>query len=298
MTIIDILESRRTISYEFYPPRTAEGIPAVFRSIVRLEQYHPDFISVTYGAGGTTRAFTEEIAIRAQREADCTIMAHITCAGQSQPEIDGVLGRLQNAGIENLIALRGDPPAGEADFVPAKDGFAHATDLMKHITANFNFCLAGACYPEGHVSSPDLRTDMEHTRWKVEAGARFLVTQLFYDNDDFYAFMDRAHGAGIDVPIVAGVLPVLSSSQIRRFTQLCGASIPPKLEAILERFADDDDGMREAGIDYATRQVQDLWEQGVRGIHFYALNRSYSISKILDNLRLPGHEGLVAAERG
>ncbi|MDA0769830.1 MAG: methylenetetrahydrofolate reductase [NAD(P)H] [SAR202 cluster bacterium Casp-Chloro-G4] len=289
MTIIDTLGFKRTISYEFYPPRGADGIPAVFRAINRLAPYNPDFISVTYGAGGTTRAFTEEIAIRARRETDLTVMAHITCAGQSQQEIDGVLGRLQDAGIENLIALRGDPPAGEADFVPMEGGFAHATDLMKHIKANFNFCLAGACYPEGHVSSPDLQTDIEHTKWRVEAGAEFLITQLFYDNDDFYAFVERARRAGIDVPIIAGVLPVLSASQIRRFTQLGGEVIPPKLDVILEQYAEDDDGMREAGIDYATKQVQDLWEQGVQGIHFFALNRSYSISKILDNLNLPGH---------
>lgn len=290
MTIIDILESRRTISYEFYPPRTAEGIPAVFRAIQRLSPYNPDFISVTYGAGGSTRSFTEEIAIRAHLDTDCTVMAHITCAGQSQQQIDQVLSRLQDAGIENLIALRGDPPAGESEFVAADEGFAHATDLMRHITAEFNFCLAGACYPEGHVSSPDLQTDIQHTKWKVDAGAKFLITQLFYNNRDFYAFVDRARGAGIDVPIIAGLLPVLSTSQILRFTQLCGARIPSDLNAILQRYADDDDGMREAGIDYATRQVQELWEQGVQGVHFYALNRSYSISKILENLDLPGHQ--------
>ena len=290
MTIIDILQSNRTISYEFYPPRTAEGIPAVFRAMRRLAPYNPDFISVTYGAGGTTRSFTEEIAIRARRETDCAVMAHITCAGQSRQEIDGVLGRLQTAGIENLIALRGDPPAGETEFVPAEMGFEHASDLMAHTDSKFDFCLAAACYPEGHVSSPDLETDIRHTVWKVEAGAKFLITQLFYDNSDFYAFLDRARGAGISVPIIAGVLPVLSTAQVRRFTQLCGAKIPSELNAILDRYADDDDSMREAGVDYATRQVQDLWEQGVEGVHFYALNRSYSISKILGNLKLPGHQ--------
>ena len=289
MTIIDILQTTRTISYEFYPPREVDGIPAVFRAMERLAPYNPDFISVTYGAGGTTRSFTEEIAIQAQQETDCTVMAHITCAGQSQEQLDGVLGRLQDAGIENLIALRGDAPPGESDFVAAKGGFAHATDLMKHVSTEFNFCLAGACYPEGHVSSPDLVTDMEHTKWKAEAGAKFLITQLFYENEDFHDFVKRARGAGIDVPIIAGVLPVLSTAQIRRFTQLCGAKIPPKLEAILQKYSEDDNSMREAGIEYATEQVQDLWKQGVQGIHFYALNRSYSISKILDNLNLPCH---------
>ena len=289
MTIIDILQSTRTMSYEFYPPREADGIPAVFRAIERLAPYNPDFISVTYGAGGTTRSFTEEIAIKTQQETDCTVMAHITCAEQSQEQLDGVLGRLQDAGIENLIALRGDAPAGESDFMAEEGGFAHATDLMKHISAEFNFCLAGACYPEGHVSSPDLVTDMEHTKWKVEAGAKFLITQMFYENDDFHDFVKRARAVGIDVPIIAGVLPVLSTAQIRRFTQLCGVNIPPKLEAILQKYSEDDNGMREAGIEYATEQVQDLWKQGVQGVHFYALNRSYSISKILDNLNLPGH---------
>jgi methylenetetrahydrofolate reductase (NADPH) len=289
MKIRDILKTERTISFEFYPPKSEDGIPGVFRAIDRLKAFSPDFISVTYGAGGSTRAYTEEISVRARNETDINVMAHITCAAQTREDVHSVLVRLERAGIENVIALRGDPPRGQEHFVPAEGGFAHATDLMQHIRQRFNFGIAGACYPEGHIESSDLDTDIMHTKCKVDSGAEFLITQLFYDNSDFYVFLDRARKAGIDVPILAGVLPILSASQIRRFTKLCGAKLPPALDRELDRYADDDDAVRELGVEYATRQVEELWANGVQGIHFYALNRSYSISRILCNLNLPGH---------
>ena len=262
-------------------------MPAVFRAIDRLKAFRPDFVSVTYGAGGTTQALTEEIVARLKRETDLLPMAHLTCVGQTKGEIHGVLTRLEAVGIENIIALRGDPPRGQSSFVPVKGGFSHATELIEYIRGNFNSGIAAACYPEGHTESPDLDTDMEHTKRKLEAGAEFLITQLFYDNSYFFSFLDRARKAGIQAPILAGILPILNTAQVRRFTALCGATIPPPLDQRLGELADDSDAVRELGIELATQQVRELWDSGVEGVHFYALNRSYSISKILTNLGFP-----------
>ena len=289
MKIKDILKSKRTISCEFFPPRDSDGIPAVLRTAGRIRSYNPDFVSVTYGAGGSTRAFTEEITSSLKRDTDLEVMAHLTCVAQTQEEVHTALVRLDELGIENVIALRGDPPAGQDNFVPAEGGFQHATELLRHVRDNFEFCLAAACYPEGHVESSDLITDINYVKMKVENGADFLVTQLFYDNQDFFRLMERAETLGIDVPIIAGILPILNTNQIRRFTSLCGSKIPDELDIQLERYVDDDDAVRELGIEYATRQVQELWDQGISGVHFYVLNRNYSVSKILDNLKLPGH---------
>ena len=291
MKIKEILKTKRSISCEFFPPKSAEGIPGVLRAIDRLKAFRPDFVSVTYGAGGSTRQFTEEITTRVKAQGDLEVMAHLTCVGQTKGELHDVLARLDAAGIQNVIALRGDPPRGEQQFVPVEGGFSHATDLVRHIRKHFPFGIAAACYPEGHTESPNLNTDMAYTKLKVQNGAEFLITQLFYDNNDFFAFMDRARQAGIDVPIVPGVLPILSAGQIRRFTALCGASIPEALDKQLDKYADDDNAVRELGVEYASAQVRELWDAGAPGIHFYVLNRSYSVSKILTNLGLPGHTG-------
>ena len=291
MKIIDILQDTRTISCEFFPPRTEEGISGVFGAIQRLQRFSPDFISVTYGAGGSTRAFTERITVEAKDLGDMEVMAHLTCVGQTKEEVHGVLERLDAAGIDNVIALRGDPPRGESNFVPVEGGFEHASELIDHIQSNFEFGLAAACYPEGHTESVDLRSDLEYTKQKVDKGVDFLITQLFYDNNDFFDFMDRAGKAGINIPIIPGMLPILNTAQIRRFTALCGAKIPEGLDHKLDRFADDDDAVRELGVEHATRQAEELWASGVPGIHFYVLNRSYSVSKILGNLGLPKHNG-------
>ncbi len=289
MKIREILQKKRTVSCEFFPPREEDGIPAVFRAIDRVRAYSPDFISVTYGAGGSTRAFTERITMQVKQETDLEVMAHLTCVAQTRKEVNSVLERLEGAGVENVIALRGDPPRGQENFVPVDGGFGHATELIDHIRSNFDFGLAAACYPEGHTEAPDLDFDISYAREKVDRGADFLISQLFYDNRYFFEFMDRAHKAGIDVPVIPGVLPILNTAQIRRFTSLCGATIPPDLDSKLEQYAEDDNAVRELGVEYATRQVEELWENGVPGIHFYVLNRSYSVSRILANLNLPGH---------
>ena len=263
----------------------------MFKAIERLSAFLPEFVSITYGAGGTTRAFTEEIVLRVKRETDLEVMAHLTCAAQTKEAVHDVLVRLQRARIENVIALRGDPPRGQSGFIPAEGGFPHATQLISHIKREFNFGLAAACYPEGHPESSNLSTDLEYTKQKVEAGAEFLITQLFYDNNDFFGFLDRARQAGITVPILAGILPILSTPQIRRFTALCGARIPPALDKQLDKYAEDHDAVREIGVEHATKQVAELWASGVPGVHFYVLNRTYSVAKILRNVAMPDHTG-------
>ena len=289
LKIREMLRKGRTISFEFFPPRNADGIPGVLDTVSELTAYCPDFISVTYGAGGSTRQFTEEITVNAKESAGVEVMAHLTCAGQTVEELDSVLERLDEAGIENVIALRGDPPRGEQQFTVTEGGLSHASELVSHIKANYEFGIAAACYPEGHSEAVSLEQDLDYAKLKVDNGAEFLITQLFFDNDDYFDFADRAAAAGIDAPVVPGILPVLSGPQIRRFTALCGSKIPSDLDAELDRLGEDDDSVRELGIEYAARQVEKLWDAGVPGVHFYVLNRSYSVSKILDRLGLPGH---------
>ncbi len=289
MKIKEILSAQRTISFEFFPPREADGVAGVIDVVQGLRRFNPDFVSVTYGAGGGTRAFTEEITMRLQRETDLNVMAHLTCVAQSRGEVHGVLERLADAGIENVIALRGDRPQNSASLELGDDEFPHATDLIDHIRHHFDFGIAGACYPEGHTESASMDSDVGYARLKQDLGAEFLITQLFYDNAFYYDLRERAAAAGITVPVIPGILPILSTPQIRRFTSLCGATIPADLDAQLERFADDNRAVREIGIEQAARQAEDLWANGVPGIHFYVLNRTYSVSRILRNLNLPGH---------
>jgi len=289
--IKDILKQSQTISCEFFPPRESDGIDNILEAAKRLNSYSPDFVSVTYGAGGSTQAFTEAITLRLKQELQIEVMAHLTCVSQTKPELDLVLQKLSVSGIDNVIALRGDPPGGDGDFKPVEGGFAHASDLIGHIRTNYEFGIAAACYPEGHTESIDLSSDIEYAKLKVDMGADFLVTQLFYDNEDFFNFMDRAIKSGITVPIIPGVLPILSTPQIRRFTSMCGAKIPSDLDKQLDQYQSDDRAVRQIGIEHATKQVSELWNNGVPGIHFYVLNRSYSIAKILDNLNLSGHTG-------
>lgn len=289
MRIKDILKQSRTISCEFFPPRESDGINNVLEAAKRLNSYSPDFVSVTYGAGGSTQSFTEEITLRLAHELQIEVMAHLTCVSQTKSELDQVLQKLSRSGIDNIIALRGDPPGGDGNFIPVEGGFAHASDLIDHIRNNYEFGIAAACYPEGHTESIDLSSDIEYAKLKVDMGADFLITQLFYDNEDFFQFMDRAIKSGITVPIIPGVLPILSTPQIRRFTSMCGARIPSDLDKQLDQYQEDDRAVRQIGIEHATKQVSELWNSGVPGVHFYVLNRSYSISKILDNLNLSGH---------
>ncbi len=287
MKIRDILATgKRTISFEFFAPKTDQGVESLFRTIDCLKEHRPDFVSVTYGAGGSTRHQTLDLVSRIRAETGLETMAHVTCVAQSRADVHDVLARLDEIGIENVLALRGDPPRGQEKFVPEDGGFRLASEVIAHIHENFGFGVGAACFPEVHPDSPDAASDIAHLKEKVDAGVDYLITQLFFDNRDFFDFMDRARGAGIKVPVLAGILPILGTAQIRRFAAMCGASIPPELDQRLEKYIDDDDSARELGIEYAARQMDELWRAGVEGIHFYTINRSYSVSRVLDAVDL------------
>jgi methylenetetrahydrofolate reductase (NADPH) len=277
----------RMFSFEFFPPKTDAGGQALERTIRDLAELTPAFVSVTYGAGGSTRAKTVELVQWIEREARLTAMAHLTCVGASQEEIGGVLDRLVDAGIENVMVLRGDPPAGQASFERAPGGFSYAADLVHYIRKRFGraLCLGGAGNPEGHVECRDLDQDVKHLKAKVDAGLDFVVTQLFFDNRVYFDFVKRARAAGIGVPIVPGLMPIRTVAGIERMTALSGASIPPALRAELQRCREDDAAVAALGIAQTTAQAVELLHGGAPGIHFYTLNQSPATRVILTALK-------------
>jgi methylenetetrahydrofolate reductase (NADPH) len=291
--IIDLLRFARErgepiFSFEFFPPKSAEGEKALFETVEALRPLGPAYVSVTYGAGGSTRQKTVDLVKRLKRETEVEAMAHVTCVGSSRDEIAAVLDEVAEAGVQNVLALRGDPPRGQATFTPHPEGFRYASELVAYVRASparWRFCLGAACYPEGHVETRDLGRDLSHLKEKVEAGADFLVTQLFFDNARYFAFVERARAAGIAVPIIPGIMPFTNVEQVERFTAMCGASIPPPLRAAMEVRREDADGARELGVAYASLQCADLLRRGAPGIHFYTLNRSPSTRAILAALR-------------
>ncbi len=289
MKILDILSKKQTISFEFFPPRNESGIPDVVEKMKTLSEYNPDFISVTYGAGGSTQGFTEELSKIAKSDLNLEVMSHITCVGQTKSEIDKILHKLQKNHIENIIGLRGDPPKGSDKFVATDGGFKHASELIHHIDTQYDFCIAAAGYPESHTESETPEIDIEYLKHKVDMGVDFIITQLFFDNTYYYNFVEKARASGITVPIIPALLPILNVSQIRRFTTLCGASIPTTLNSKLSHVENDDDQVIQLGIEYATEQAEDLLSNKVPGVHFYVLNKNYSVQKILQNLNLVPH---------
>ena len=272
-------------SFEFFPPKTESGEAALLKAIDKLRQLSPSFVSVTYGAGGSTREKTLDIVTRIKRDFSIEAMAHLTCVGHSQDEISSILDRLEEAGIENVLPLRGDPPKGETHFVRPENGFGYANELVTFIRAQKrSFCLAGAGYPEGHPESPDLSADMANLRTKIDAGVDFIVTQLFYDNRFYHSFVERAADAGITVPIVPGIMPITDRVQIERIAGLCGAMIPGDLQSRL-RGAKDNTAEERIGVEWALHQCRDLLDNGAPGIHFYTLNKSPATTAILSQLR-------------
>lgn len=272
------------VSFEFFPPKTEAGFRSLYRTIAELEKLRPGFVSVTWGAGGSTRSQTVELVTRIEREIGITAMAHLTCVGASAEDLAGILDRLAEAGIENVLALRGDPPRGETDWRPVAGGFSHASELAGFIRGRWSFCLGGACYPEKHPDAPSFEADLDALRRKVDAGVEFLITNLFFDNGDYFRFVDRARGCGIGVPIVPGIMPIVSVANIRRIASLSGARIPPTLEAELVKVGPDDASVMELGIDWATEQCHELLEAGVPGLHFYTLNQSPATRRIHGSL--------------
>ena len=269
------------ISFEFFPPKTEKGYGTLLATVAELKRLDPAFVSVTWGAGGSTRRKTVELVIQIQREIGITAMAHMTCVGSSRAEIAETLDRLQAAGIENVLPLGGDQPDG---YQRSEDGFDYANELVEFIRTRWGFSMPGACYPETHPRAAGPEEDMSNLLKKVRAGVDFLITQLFFDNADYFDFLARARGAGIELPIVPGIMPVVSAANIRRITALCGARIPEDLGRALDACGDDDARTLEVGIEWATMQCRELLDRGVPGIHFYTLNRSPATRRIHEAL--------------
>lgn len=271
------------ISFEFFPPKTDAGFRSLFRTIGELRALEPGYVSVTMGAGGSTRSKTVDLVVRIQREAGITAMAHLPCVGFERRQVTEILDRLIAEDVHNVLALGGDPPKDATDFVQPEDGFTYANELTAFVRAHGGFSIGGACYPEVHPRAASPEEDLKNLVRKVEAGSDFLITQLFFDNERYFDFVERARAAGIRVPIIAGIMPITSVKGIRRMLELGGGRMPPELEARMDAVADDDEAI-EVGVDWATRQCRELLERGVPGIHFYTLNRSPSTRRIHENL--------------
>jgi methylenetetrahydrofolate reductase (NADPH) len=287
MRVVDAFDSGTpTFSFEFFPPRTPEGVENLFATIAALRELAPTYVSVTYGAGGSTRELTLELVSRIKRETGIEAVAHLTCVGATRVELEATVARLVDAGVENVLALRGDPPRGETTFQATEGGLAYGSELVGLLRGIDGLCVGAACYPEGHVEATDLVADVAHLRRKVDAGAEYLITQLFFANDHYFAFVARARAAGIDVPIVPGIMPITNLDQIERFTSMCGASIPRDLARGLDARREDSQAVLDLGVAYATAQCADLLRRGAPGIHFYTLNRSPATRAILSALRM------------
>jgi methylenetetrahydrofolate reductase (NADPH) len=282
-------EGRPAISFEFFPPRTDEGDRALLeRTIPALRELHPDYCSVTYGAGGSTREKTIGIVDRIQREHGLPAMLHLTCVNSTREQLGGVIAEARARGIKNILALRGDPPAGTSDWVATEGGFQYSSQLVAFIRQLGGFSIGTAGFPEGHIAQKDgPLADWKYLAEKVAAGADFIITQLFFDNEDFYRFHEHmVKKLGVTVPIIPGMLPVLSAKQTKKFTELCGARLPAEFVAGLDKYGDDDAAVIQYGIDYTTRQCEALLKFGVPGLHFYSLNKAHSTTQVVRNLGL------------
>lgn len=280
-----LTQGRVTVSCELFPPKTGAALAKVEDVLRDTAALSPDFISVTYGAGGSTSKRTLELAARLQDVYRVPTLAHLTCVSSTRDQVADMVERLQAAGIENILALRGDIPQ-DTSF-PSPEHYHYANELISHIRSlpvGQDLCIGAACYPEGHVECPYFHTDLDNLKRKVDAGADFLTTQMFFDNDVLYRFLFRALDKGITVPIVAGIMPVITVQQIRRSCELSGTVMPPRLQGIADRFGDDPAAMRQAGIAYATEQILDLIAHGVEHIHIYTMNKPEVAAKIMDNL--------------
>jgi methylenetetrahydrofolate reductase (NADPH) len=288
--IRDLLGNGPTFSFEFFPPKTPEAAEQLERTIAELRELKPSFVSVTYGAGGSTREKTIEIVTRIKRDTGIEAMAHLTCAGSPKQELRSVLERIVDAGVENVLALRGDPPKGQTSFVPTEGGFRYASELVAFIREFYGsqLCLGGACYPEKHVECANPAVDLMNLKRKIDCGLDFVITQLFFDNHRYFEFVERARAAGITVPIIPGIMPITNASQIERFTLACGATIPFALAAELDRCRHDAQAVLQLGIAHATAQCIGLLEGGAPGIHFYTLNRSTATREVLTALQSAG----------
>lgn len=295
MHIADILKTQRpTLSFEFFPPKSSEASEALFQTLGELEAFKPSFVSVTYGAGGSTRELTHDLVVRMKTTTTLDPIPHLTCVCHSEADIAAILERYAKAGVSNILALGGDPPKGLVGYDRTKDAFQHAADLVAFIK-KFNasgahsdargFGIGVAGFPEGHPATPNRVLEMDYLKAKVDAGADYICTQLFFDNHDFYDFRERCQLAGIHIPIIAGIMPVTSAAGMRRMAELAaGARYPAKLLRAIQRCGGDEEAVQKVGIHYATEQCRDLLDHGVDGIHFYTLNKSHATREIYSSL--------------
>lgn len=288
MKVIEVFAREKpSLSFEFFPPKTPDQEKHLFQVIAQLKKFAPDFVSVTYGAMGTTREksffWVNEIKQKHQLEP----VAHLTCVAATKDDIAKQLEQLDKTGVENILALRGDPPEGQADFIPPPNGFKLAKELIAFIKKNKPlFCLGCAGFPEGHPRAPSLEKDIEYLKQKIDAGAEYVITQLFFDNRFYFEFVERCYKAGIKVPIIPGLMPITSFQQIKKMTEVCGATIPKKLFEKLEKFKDDPTALRHIGTEQTFSQASELLKTGVKGLHFFVLNQAEPISAILAKLSI------------
>lgn len=278
---------RPSFSFEFFPPKSDEAAAQLERTIAELRKLDPTFVTVTYGAGGSTREKTIDIVTRIKRESGIEAMAHLTCVGSTREDLSTVLERLVEAGVENILALRGDPPKGQTAFTAVEGGFSYASELVRFIRDKYDdkLCLGGAGYPEKHIECGNPHVDLMHLKRKVDEGLDFITTQLFFENRRYFEFVERARAVGIRVPIIPGIMPITNASQVERFTIACGAALPFKLAAELDRRRNDPKAVLQLGVAHATSQCIDLLTGGAPGIHFYTLNRSTATSDIFSALK-------------
>ena len=288
MRIDDILSAadEPVFSFEFFPPKTPQGEENLYAAIAQLEALKPAYVSVTYGAGGSTRGKTLEIVQRIRDDFGLEAMAHFTCVNATVEDLRETLDEMQRRGFDNVLALRGDPPAGEEVWTRTDGGLEYSSELVDLIRSGYDFAIAAAAFPETHIHATSPQDDLRHLKAKVDLGAGFLVTQLFFDNAYYFDFVDRARAIGIDVPIIPGILPITNIAQLQRITSLCGATIPPGLRAELDARSDDGEAVAEFGVAHATLQCAELLAGGAPGIHFYTLNRSPATRAILSALKL------------
>jgi methylenetetrahydrofolate reductase (NADPH) len=287
MRIDEILAAQAPVfSFEFFPPKTPAGEQNLYAALSELKALEPSFVSVTYGAGGSSREKTIEIVKRIKDEFGLEAMAHFTCIGATTGELRETLDEMQLAGIDNVLALRGDPPAGEEDWIKTEGGLEYSHELVELIDGNYPFAIGAACFPETHIHADSPEADLRYLAEKVQAGADFLITQMFFDNDAYFDFVARARAAGIEVPIIPGVMPITRVGQIERMAKMCGAAIPDGLRAELHARGEDAEAVLDFGVAYATLQCSELLAAGAPGIHFYTLNRSPATRAILSALKL------------
>ncbi|HEY55317.1 MAG TPA: methylenetetrahydrofolate reductase [NAD(P)H] [Dehalococcoidia bacterium] len=275
-----------SLSFEFFPPKDETAEAKLFQTVAQLKSFKPTFVSVTYGAGGGAMKNTRHIILRLKRETPLTAMPHLTCVDQSMDELAKILGDYKEHGIDNVLALRGDPPKGAKEFVAPKNGFCYATDLVKLAVSIGGYSIGVAVYPEGHIEAPSLEMDMHYTKQKIDAGADFAITQMFFDNHFFYDFLERAEKAGIAIPIIPGILPITDFERITKFSQKSGATMPDHIARRFSRAGASPEEAEKIAIEVATEQCADLLENGISYFHFYTLNQSRAVTAVVNNLSL------------